>query len=225
MSYGVLNLTLNKERSEFTPLIKDEWIQRELRLDCCGHRFAKGSKIRLSLATTFWPMFWPMPENVTLTLDLNECDFALPVFSGKDSNKVNLEAQSAPLTPLTLLKEGRVDRSITYDILSDTYTCITDGVGGVFGEGVYRFDEIDVLVEHNLKRELVLQNEDPLSAKYTITQKMKIGRENCMMDADIILTQTSDKKYFYIKGKMQVKENEKLVFDKNYNYKTLRKSL
>lgn len=225
VSYGVLNLALNKERSEFTPLIKNEWIQRELRLDCCGHRFAKGSKIRLSLATTFWPMFWPMPENVTLTLDLNECDFALPVFSGKDSNKVNLEAQSAPLTPLTLLKEGRVDRSITYDILSDTYTCITDGVGGVFGEGVYRFDEIDVLVEHNLKRELVLQNEDPLSAKYTITQKMKIGRENCMMDADIILTQTSDKEYFYIKGKMQVKENEKLVFDKNYNYKTLRKSL
>ncbi|MCW1705364.1 hypothetical protein OLT85_01370 [Campylobacter jejuni] len=82
-------------------------MQRELRLDCCGYRFAKGSKIRLSLATTFWPMFWLMPENVTLTLDLNECDFALPVFSGKDSNKVNLEAQSAPLTPLTLLKEGR----------------------------------------------------------------------------------------------------------------------
>lgn len=47
-------------------------MQRELRLDCCGHRFVKGSKIRLSLATTFWPMFWPMPESVTLTLDLNE---------------------------------------------------------------------------------------------------------------------------------------------------------
>lgn len=219
VSYGVLNLALNKERSEFTPLIKDEWMQRELRLDCCGHRFAKGTKIRLSLATTFWPML----ESVTL--DLNECDFALPVFSDKDSNKVNLEAQSAPLTPLTLLKEGRVDRSINYDILSDTYTCITNGVGGVFGEGVYRFDEIDVLVEHNLKRELVLQNENPLSAKYTIIQKMKIGRENCMVYADIILTQTSDKEYFYIKGKMQVKENEKLVFNKNYNYKTLRKSL
>lgn len=118
-----------------------------------------------------------------------------------------------------------MDRSINYDILSDTYTCITNGVGGVFGEGVYRFDEIDVLVEHNLKRELVLQNENPLSAKYTIIQKMKIGRENFMVDADIILNQTSDKEHFYIKGKIQVKENEKLVFNKNYNYKTLRKSL
>lgn len=225
VSYGVLNLALDKKREKFTPLKKGEFIERELKLDCCGHRFSKGSKIRLSLATTFWPMFWPMPENVTLNLDLSNCEFNLPIFSGKNSDKIDLNPQSAPLTPLTLLKEGRVDRSIKYDILSDTYTCITDGVGGVFGEGVYKFDEVDVLVEHNLKRELVLQNEDPLSAKYTITQKMKIGRENCMMDADIILTQTSDKEYFYIKGFMNVKENEQIVFSKNYDYKTLRKSL
>ncbi|WP_289778208.1 CocE/NonD family hydrolase [Campylobacter felis] len=225
VSYGVLNLALNQEKSEFKPLTKNEFVERELRLDCCGHRFTKGSKLRLSLATTFWPMFWPMPENATLNLDLSACEFALPIFSGKDSNKVDFDAQSAALTSLTILKEGKVNRSVSYDILSDTFTYITDGVGGVFGEGVYRFDEIDVLVEHNLKRELTLQNEDPLSAKYTITQKMKIGRENCMMDADIILTQTSDKEYFYIKGAMQVKENDKLVFNKNYDHKTPRKSL
>lgn len=225
VSYGVLNLALDEKRENFTPLKNGEFIQRELKLDCCGHKFSKGSKIRLSLATTFWPMFWPMPENATLTLDLNNCEFNLPIFSGKDSDKIDLNAQSASLTPLTLLKEGKVDRSINYDILSDTYTCITNGVGGVFGEGVYRFDEVDVLVEHNLKRELILQNEDPLSAKYTITQKMKIGRENCMMDADIILTQTSDKENFYIKGTMEVKENDDLVFNKNYDCKIKRNSL
>lgn len=225
ISYGVLNLALNEEKSVFTPLIKDEFVKRKLKLDLCGHRFSKGSKIRLSLANTFWPMFWPMPEVSTLNLDLSDCELSLPIFNGKDSNKVNLEPQSASLTPLTLLKEGRVDRNISYDILSDTWTCITDGVGGVFGEGIYRFDEIDVLVEHNLRRELTLKNDDPLSAKYTIAQKMKIGRENCMIDADIILTQTSDMEHFYIKGDMKVKENEKLVFEKKYNHKVKRNSL
>lgn len=52
---------------------------------------------------------------------------------------------------------------------------------------------MDILIEHNFKRELTLQNEDPLSAKYIITQKMKVGRENGIMDVDIILTQTCDK--------------------------------
>lgn len=225
VSYGVLNLALNEDRSEFKPLKKDEFIQRELRLDCLGHRFAKGSRIRLSLATTFWPMFWPMPENAILTLDLSQCEFVLPIFNGKDSDGIDLNPQSAALTPLTLLKQGRVDRSISYDILSDTWTCITDGVGGVFGEGIYRFDEIDVLVEHNLKRELSLQNENPLSAKYTITQKMKIGREAEMMEADIVLTQTSDKEYFYIEGELLVKENDVLVFSKQYKHKSKRVSL
>lgn len=225
VSYGVLNLALSDNKEKFELLEKDKFIVKQLKLDLCGHRFSKGSKIRLSLANTFWPMFWPMPEISTLTLDLSECKISLPIFNGKDSNKINLEPQSAPLTPLTLLKDGRVDRAITYDVLNDTWTCITDGVGGVFGEGVYRFDEVDVLVEHNLKRELSLKNDDPLSAKYTITQKMKIGRENCMIDADIILTQTSDKEYFYIKGDMKVKENEKLVFEKKYNHKVKRNSL
>lgn len=54
---------------------------------------------------------------------------------------------------------------------------------------------------------------------------MQIGREGCMMEADIILTQTSDLEYFYIKGKIAVKENDKLVFDKKYDYKTKRNSL
>lgn len=225
VSYGVLNLALSDNKEKFEPLEKDKFIVKQLKLDLCGHRFSKGSKIRLSLANTFWPMFWPMPEISTLTLDLSECKISLPIFNGKDSNKIILEPQSAPLTPLTLLKDGRIDRTITYDVLNDTWTCITDGVGGVFGEGIYRFDEIDVLVEHNLRRELTLKNDDPLSAKYTIAQKMKIGRENCMIDADIILTQTSDMEYFYIKGDMKVKENEKLVFEKKYNHKVKRNSL
>ncbi|EAK0979435.1 CocE/NonD family hydrolase [Campylobacter lari] len=225
VSYGVINLALSDDKEQFIPLKKDEFIQKQIKLDACGYRFAKGSKIRLSLANSFWPMFWPMPKISTLTLDLNECEFNLPCFSGQDSDKINMQAQSAPLTPITLLEEGRVDRSISYDILNDTWTCITDGVGGVFGEGVYRFDEVDVLVKHNLKRELKLQNENPLSAEYTIIQTMQIGREGCMMEADIILTQTSDLEYFYIKGKIAVKENDKLVFDKKYDYKTKRNSL
>lgn len=225
VSYGVLNLALSDDKEKFIGLSDNKFINKQLKLDACGYKFSKGSKIRLSLANSFWPMFWPMPKIATLTLELNECEFALPCFDGKDSDMINMQAQSAALTPITLLKEGRVDRNISYDILSDTWTCVTDGIGGVFGEGVYKFDEVDVLVEHNLKRELSLQNENPLSAKYSIIQKMKIGRQGCMMDADIVLTQTSDLEYFYIKGDMKVKENDILIFEKEYNYKTKRHSL
>ena len=77
----------------------------------------------------------------------------------------------------------------------------------MFGEGVYRFDDIGTVVEHNLKRELTLSNKDPLSAKYRIIQKMRNGRDGWLTDCDIDVTQTSDKEYFYITGFMDASIN------------------
>lgn len=225
VSYGVMNLTHLKGHDQVNLLNPGEKVKAFVDLDCCGHEFKAGHRVRLSIATTFWPMFWPMPEDATLTLNLETAKFLLPVFKGNRTIGPNMEPESAPLTPLTVLSPGRVDRSISYDILTDTWTCITDGVGGVFGEGVYRFDDIDVIVEHNLKRELTLSNADPLSAKYTIVQKMRLGREGWWTEADITVTQTSDAENFKIVGEMDIKENGQHVFKKNWDQKIKRVGL
>ncbi|KOS63601.1 CocE/NonD family hydrolase [Lysinibacillus agricola] len=219
VSYGVMNLTHLNGHDRVDLLTPGEKVKAFVDLDCCGHQFNEGHRIRLTLATTFWPMFWPMPEDATLTLNLETATFSLPIFNGNQITGPNMNPESAPLTPITILQEGRVDRSISYDILSDTWTCITDGVGGVFGEGIYRFDEIDVTVEHNLKRELTLSNSDPLSAKYTIYQKMKIGRDGWWIDANITITKTSDQENFRIVGDMDIKENDRYAFQKKWDQK------
>jgi len=225
VSYGVMNLSHLQGHDKVVPLLPGDKVKAFIKLDVCGHRFAAGHRLRLSLATTFWPMFWTMPEDATLTLDLSTAKCTLPVFVGQDFKGPNMQPTCAPLTPTTFLSHGHVDRSVSYDILKDTWTCITDGVGGVFGEGVYRFDDIDFTVEHNLKRELILCNKDPLSAKYTIYQKMKVGREGWITDSDIVTTQTADKDYFYLTGYIDTKENGKSVFHKIYDSKIKRNGL
>lgn len=225
VSYGVMNLTHLNGHDRVDVLTPGEKVKAFVDLDCCGHHFKEGHRIRLSLATTFWPMFWPMPEEATLTLHLETATFSLPIFTGNKVTGPNMSPESAPLTPITILQEGRVDRSIAYDIVNDMWTCITDGVGGVFGEGVYRFDEIDVTVEHNLKRELTLSNCDPLSANYTIYQKMKIGREGWWIDADITISQSADLDYFYLVGEMDIKENNDPAFHKKWDQKIKRVGL
>lgn len=225
VSYGVMNLTHLEGHDKVVLLEPGKDVNARVTLDCCAHRFPKGHRIRLSLATTFWPMFWNMPEDATLDLDLTNAKLNLPIFTGKDCQGPNMEPQSAPDTPATFLEEGRVDRSIHYDIVTDTWTCITNGVGGVFGEGVYRFDDIDVTVEHNLKRELILSNKDPLSAQYTIYQEMKIGREGWWIEADIVTKQTGDLENFYLETDMDVTENGKEVFNKRWDEKVERNGL
>lgn len=225
VSYGVMNLTHLQGHDKVVELKPDKIVKAFVELDCCSHRFAKGHRVRLSLATTFWPMFWNMPEDATLTMDLSTAKFILPQFNGKDTKGPNMSPKCAPLTPMTILSEGRVDRTVSYDILKDQWTCITDGVGGVFGEGVYRFDDIDVTVEHNLKRELILSNKDPLSAKYTIYQNMKLGRDGWWTNSDIVTTQTADLKYFYLTGTMNVTLNGKEIFKKKWDTKIPRNGL
>lgn len=80
-------------------------------------------------------------------------------------------------------------------------------------------------MEHNLKRELVLSNRDPLTAKYTITQKMKNGRDGWLTDTDIVMTQTADKDYFYLTGRMETKINGESVFHRDYDEKIKRNGI
>jgi len=225
VSYGVMNLTHLQGHDKVVPLVPGQKVNAAVKLDCCGHRFATGHRLRLSLATSYWPMFWPMPEDAALTLNLAKAQLTLPRFAGKECAGPDMQPESAALTPVTFLTNGTVDRSISYNIVDDTWTCITDGSGGVFGEGIYRFDEIDVTVEHNLKRELSLQNGDPLSACYTIYQQMRIGREGWRIDVDIVTTKTSDEKSFYINGTMTAKENGATVFSREWNYSVQRNGL
>lgn len=217
VSYGVMNLSHLQGHDKVVTLRAGEKVKAFVGLDVCAHRFPKGHRIRVSLATSFWPMFWPMPELVTLSLNLSSARFTLPLFTGQGCQGPNMQPRCAPLTPMTTLSAGRVDRRIHYDLVTDSWTCITDGSGGVFGEGVYRFDDIGTIVEHHLKRELILSNRDPLSAQYTIYQKMKNGRDGWLMDTDIMLKQIADRNNFYLTGYITVLMNGEKVFYRDYN--------
>jgi putative CocE/NonD family hydrolase len=225
VSYGVMNLTHLEGHDKVVPLRPGRKVKAFVNLNCIAHRFPAGHRIRLSLATTFWPMFWPMPEEAELSLDLPTGRLLLPVFNGKTCEGPIAAPESAPPTPCTTLSEGYVGRSISCDILTDTWTCITDGVGGVFGEGIYRFDEIDTTIEHNLKRELTIKNGDPLSAKYNLYQKMRIGREGWWTETNIITSMSCDKTDFFVSSKMTVKENDEELMVREWNDKVPRVGL
>ncbi|MDR1966646.1 MAG: CocE/NonD family hydrolase [Synergistaceae bacterium] len=218
VSYGVMNLSHLEGHDKFVPLVPGKKVKSRVNLDCIAHCFPAGHRIRLSLATTFWPMFWPMPEEASLSIDLSTGTLFMPVFTEREKCVGPIpQPESAPLTPVTVLSEGYVGRSISYDILADTWTCVTDGVGGVFGEGVYRFDEVGITVEHNLKRELTVKNGDPLSAKYNLYQKMKIGGEGWLAEADIVTSMSCDKTNFFVKSEMTVKENGAEMLTKKWD--------
>ncbi|KAK7198195.1 X-pro, dipeptidyl-peptidase,serine peptidase, Clan SC, family S15 [Novymonas esmeraldas] len=202
-------------------------VQVTVKMDYCGYCVPAGHSIALSLANNYWPMVWCSPADTTLLLDAATAVFHVPVLHPSAAVVAGPDPipEVGASTPKTILTAGCVDRSISYDIVRDTWTCVTDGVGGVFGEGIFRFDDIDTTLEHNLRRELTLCNRDPLSAHYSITQKFKVSRPRCVTDVNITSSQHSDADYLYIRSNIKATFNDEEVFDKNFFRRVRREAI
>ena len=222
VAYGLINLAHDENHSKTRNLEASHFYDIELVLDYCGHKFKSGSRILISVANSYWPLIWPSAKQATFTI--KDAKISLPLCTAQNI-ELNTKPERAKNTPHTILQEGHCDRYFTYDLAKDAVSYVTEGVGGVFGEGVYRFDEIDFRVLHNLKRELYIEKNDPLSAKYTITQRIETGREGWQIDADIVLSQTCCEEFFYLKGFMKVYENALLVFEREWDEKIKRVAL
>jgi len=207
VSYQVFNLTHRDSHAHPEPLVPGRFYDVAIDLNACGHRFRAGHRIRLAVATTYWPLIWPAPTQTTLTLRSADCRVILPVLPADAPEIAMLPPARGPLTPVTRLDQGMVRRYSQVDHVTGTTTYVTEAAGGVFGEGVLRFDDIGTEVSHDLRRELTIRDDDPLSAHYVLTQSIALGREGWRTRSDIRTEMRSDATHFHISAELQAYEN------------------
>jgi hypothetical protein len=219
VSYGVLNLAHRDGSAEPEPLVPGETVRVVLSLKMFGHRFAPGHRIRFALSTAYWPILWPAPCAATITLDLAGSRFALPVRPARADEPGVVFAPPAhgPFAPITQLSESRLQRHVTLDSLSGEATYVTVGEGGLFGEGVQRFDEIDMLVDHGLARRLTVTADDPFSARSVITQSYEMGREGWGIRIETEMEMSGTPERFRVTGAVRAFENGALVVERAWD--------
>jgi putative CocE/NonD family hydrolase len=208
VSYQVLNLTHRAGHAAPEPLEPGRKYRIRVKLNDCGHRFAAGHRLRVAISTGYWPMVWPAAEDATLTLVGGESRLALPVRAARAEDDGNPfgEPEMAPQARTTKLSEGRIERRFSYDAVQECALYVTDADGGVFGEGMVRFDEIGTAQDHALKRELSIRPHDPLSAAYTLTSSYVMQRPGWDIRIEVLCTMTADADTFFLSGEMQAFE-------------------
>jgi len=219
VSYQVFNLNHVKGHETPEMLEPGRLYHIDIALKCCGYHFSEGHKIRLSIGTGYWPLVWPAPQLTTLTIHSGQSALELPVRQTK-ADEVPVEflpAIHGQDAPISQLSQGIMHRYSTQDYVTGLHHYVTEGIGGLFGEGAQRFDEIGTMLDSSLKRHLTIDDSDPLSAKCEITQHYQIGREGWMFDIDTFTMLTSDAQNFYLKAKVTVKENGELAFERDWN--------
>ncbi len=224
VSYAVLNLTHRDGSAEPRAMVPGESVTIRLPLKFCGHRFPAGHRIRLALSTSYWPLIWPARDAATLTLSTAGSRLSLPVRrpSGPDPEVRFAEPRHGPATPVTKVRDGRMERHVGFDLLSGVASCTTVGEGGLFGEGVQRWDDIGTALSHDLKRHMTIAADDPLSAKSTIEQSYSIGRAGWDIRIDSVATLSADATHFVLVGTLKAYENGLLVRTREWNERIAR---
>ncbi|MCR5942269.1 CocE/NonD family hydrolase [Brucella anthropi] len=219
VSYQVFNLNHINGHDKPEMLVPGKTYEIAIKLNDSGYSFKKGHRIRLSVATGYWPMVWPSPKRVMLTLDTATSVLDLPVrLPSADDAKVSFQKPAhGPATPMTQLDPGSVRRWTEQDHVTGETLYVTEGIGGLFGEGILRFDDLGTQLSHSLKRELRVNDNDPLSASYVLTQAYQMGREGWMIDIESTTKMHSDAESFYISGVLTAKENGGTVKIREWN--------
>ena len=68
VTYGVLNLCHRESHEKPSPLKPGKRYRVRVQLDDVAYSFPKGHRIRLAISNSYWPLIWPSPEPVLMTL-------------------------------------------------------------------------------------------------------------------------------------------------------------
>ncbi|MFN2332550.1 MAG: CocE/NonD family hydrolase [Halomonas sp.] len=143
VSYGLLNLT-HRDSDEFPePLEPGKRYRVQIPLKHIAQQFAAGHAIRLSVSTSYWPLAWPAPQPVRLTILPSRCRLVLPVRAPRPEEEAALpafgEPEGAVAMAKTLLQPTQETWQVIRDLANDRTTLEV-----VNDEGRYRIDDINL---------------------------------------------------------------------------------
>ncbi len=174
-----------------------------------AQRFAAGHRLRLAVSTTYFPMIWPAPEPVTLTLHTEDCSLDLPVRAPAPEDEA-LPAfgppESGPPADIAVLEEGE-----------DYFRIVEDGETGAMemqiaeGAGRVRFGHNDLtLYNQGYERYRALPDDlDSVSAE--AQWDFELARGDWQVETHTWTRLTADKEAFIVEAVLEAWENGRSV--------------
>jgi len=142
VTYGLLNLTHRDSHERPEPLEPGRRYRVPVQLNEVAQSFPVGHRLRISISTSYWPIAWPPPEPVRLTIHTGSSSLLLPVRAPRpedDALRTFAEPEGAPGPATTMIRPRHYAWNVHRDLAEDISTLEV-----VKDEGVFRLDELDL---------------------------------------------------------------------------------
>lgn len=179
------------------------------KLNDTAYAVLPGHRLRVAVSTSYFPMVWPAPDPVTLTLMPGTSSIVLPVRRPRPEDAaVRFEpAETAPGGPSTILEPATMTQTASFDAGSGVWQLEV-----VANAGRSRVEEIDLEVG-SWRRELWrIHPDDPVSARGEIDVDFEKRRGDWTVRHEAHCTMSATKDSYRIHADLDAFENGERIF-------------
>jgi uncharacterized protein len=211
ISYGLRNLTHRDGYARPEALVPGERHRVPVVLKALAQALPPGHRLRLSISTSYWPLAWPAPEPVTLTVFPASSTLVLPVRPDPGAAELPVpfpgEPEVARPVTTTQLRPGRQRWAVTRDLVD--HSAALEVVKDL---GVVRFDDVDLELARSADERYSWVADDVGSVRGEVTWTMGFARGDWAVETRTRTVLTSTPTDFRLYAQLDAYEGDERVF-------------
>ncbi|MFP4560322.1 MAG: CocE/NonD family hydrolase [Thiohalorhabdus sp.] len=214
-TYGLLNLTHRDSHEHPTPLEPGKRYRVRIQLNDIAQSFPAGHRLRVSISTSYWPLAWPPPEPVQLTVHAGTSFFELPVRAPQELDgrlRAFEEPEAASSTEMTLIEPEEHRWTVVRDLAEDVSTLEV-----INDEGTYRLEPTGTEIQRRTNEWYTYEDDDFGSPRGETFCIRGFRRGDWAVKTHTRTVLTCDRENFHIRAELDAYEGDTRVFSKNWN--------
>ncbi len=212
---GILNLSRREGHDRTVPMPVGERVTVRISMQSIGYAVPAGHRLRLAVSPTYWPLAWPSPEPVTLTV--HEGQLCVP---RRDAGNLD-----APPEPFGEPETGTAPESAT-TLRSPTGRSVRRDLATGESELEFRWQDSRTLLiatatemgERNVATYRIVEG-DPLSATVTCEVETTLHRPGVLDTRTVARTvMTCDRERFTVTSSLDAFDDEVRIHARTYTH-------
>jgi uncharacterized protein len=217
VTFGLLNLTHVESNEKPVALEPGRKYRARVYLNGIAHVFPEGHRLRLSLSTSYWPIAWPPPEPVQLTIYTGASQLTLPHRKARtEDNRLRAygEPESAPPLERAVLKAPDYHWRVIRELARDEATLEV-----VKDEGVRRLESIDLELARSTSEWYTYSHDDLDTVRGEVLSERGLRRGDWDVETITRTVLRSDRDTFYINADIDAYEGGNRIFCRTWDHR------
>ncbi len=215
VTYGLLNLTHRDSHEQPEELEPGKRYKVKIPMNHIAQKFPKGHKIRLSISTSYWPLAWPSPEPVKLSVYTENSRLVLPFRPEADEDN-GLRKFDPPANvkgiATTLLVPPKREWTVTHNLVDNSVR-----VNVISNDPQIVIDDINLAIRKDVHERFTYfsNNYDTVRGKVTSRRGFKRDDHELLTITRTVLTST--RTHFKIQATLDAYEGDARIFSKSWD--------